>query len=126
MADDLMTDFEIEEDGIDCVDEEFDEMTHEWEDDVDAGYNVIPELYFCNPDPYAKREKLADGSPRRNIHFDENGNIIVRNPSAYWIPELSVTEEIDGTIYTVSGTYEGSEGLDKKLARIMLHNLEDF
>ena len=121
-----MTDFQIEEDGIDCVDEEFDEMTHEWEDDVDAGYNVIPELYFCNPDPYAKHEKRPDGSSRRNIHFDENGNIIVRNPSAYWIPELTVTEEIDGTIYTVTGSYDGTEALDRKLARIMLHNLEDF
>ena len=97
-----MTDFEIEENGVDCVDEEFDEASREWKDE------------------------RPDGSTRRNIRFDENGNIIVRNPSAYWIPELTVTEEIDGTIYTVSGTYEGSEGLDKKLARIMLHNLEDF
>ena len=121
-----MTVFEIEEDSVDCVDEEFDEASREWKDDEDTGDDVIPELYFCNPDPYAKREKRPDGSPRRNIRFDENGNIIVRNPSAYWIPELTVTEEIDGTIYTVSGTYEGSEGLDKKLARIMLHNLEDF
>ena len=121
-----MTDFEIEEDGADCVYEEFDEASREWEDDEDTGNDVIPELYFCNPDPYAKREKRPDGSTRRNIRFDENGNIIVRNPSAYWIPGLTVTEEIDGTIYTVSGTYEGSEGLDKKLARIMLHNLEDF
>ena len=77
-----MTVFEIEEDVVDCVDEEFDEASREWEDDEDTGDDVIP--------------------------------------------ELTVTEEIGGTIYTVSGTYEGSEGLDKKLARIMLHNLEDF
>ena len=41
-----MTDFEIEEDGVDCVDEEFDEASREWEDDEDTGNDVIPELYF--------------------------------------------------------------------------------
>ncbi len=121
-----MTDFKIEEDGVDCVDEEFDEASREWEDDEGNGEDLIPELYFCNPDPYAKREKRPDSSPHRNFRFDENGNIIVRNPSAYWIPELTVTEEIDGTIYTVTGSYDGTEALDRKLARIMLHNLEDF
>ena len=121
-----MADFEIEYDGVDCVDEEFDEASREWEDDADTGEDLIPELYFCNPDRYAKRETRPDGSPRRNLRFDENGNIIVRNPSAYWIPELTVTEEISGTIYTVTGSYDGTEALDRKLAQIMLHNLEDF
>ncbi len=121
-----MTDYEIEEDGVDCVDEEFDEMAHEWSDDEGIGENVIPELYFCNSDPFSKRAALPDNHPRRNYRIDENGNIIVQNPSAYWIPELTVTEEIDGTIYTVTGSYEGTEALDQKLARIMLHNLEDF
>ena len=121
-----MTVFEIEEDVVDCVDEEFDETSRKWEDDEDYGENLIPELYFCNPDPYAKPGTRPDGSPHRNMRFDENGNIIVRNPSAYWIPELTVTEEIDSTIYTVTGSYDGTEALDRKLARIMLHNLEDF
>ena len=121
-----MTGFQIEEDGIDCVDEEFDETSRGWEDDENTGEDPIPKLYFCNPDPYAKREKRPDSSPHRSFRFDENGNIIVRNPSAYWIPELTVTEEIGGTIYTVTGSYEGTEALDRKLARIMLHNLEDF
>ena len=104
-----MTVFEIEEDDVDCVDEEFDETSREWEDDENTGEDPIPELYFCNLDPYAKREKRPDGSPSRNMRFDENGNIIVRNPSAYWIPKLTVTEEIGGTIYTVTGSYEGTE-----------------
>ena len=42
------------------------------------------------------------------------------------IPEMKIIEEIDGTIYTVTGSYEGTEMLDQKLSRIMLHNLEDF
>jgi len=121
-----MTDFQIEEDGVDCVDEEFDEASREWEDDDDNGEDLIPGLYFCNPDPYAKPGTRPDGSLHRNFRFDENGNIIVRNPSAYWISELTVTEEIGGTIYTATGSYDGTEALDRKLARIMLHNLEDF
>ena len=52
-------------------------------------------------------------------------HIIVRNPSAYWLPEIKIEEEIDGTVYSVTGSYEGSASLDKKLARIMLHNWED-
>ena len=45
----------------------------------------------------------------------------MKNISAYWIPELTVTEEIGGTVYTVTGSYEGTETLDKKLKRIMQH-----
>ena len=121
-----MTDFEIEEDGVDCVDEEFDEASREWEDDADSGEDLIPELYFCNPDPYAKRDPLPDSQRYRNYRVDADGHIVVKNPSAWWIPEMKIIEEIDGTIYTVTGSYEGTEMLDQKLSRIMLHNLEDF
>ena len=65
----------------------------------------VPCLYFSNPDPYLKCEQLSDGQPRRNIRFDENGNICVKNLSAWWIPKLTVTEEISGTLYTVTGSY---------------------
>ena len=36
-----------------------------------------------------------------------------------------IIEEIDRTLYTVTGSYEGTEMLDQKLSRIMLHNLEE-
>ena len=39
---------------------------------------------------------------------------------------MKIMEEIDGTLYTVTGSYEGTEMLDQKLSRIVLHNLEDF
>lgn len=42
----------------------------------------------------------------------------MKNISAYWIPELTLTEEIDGTIYTVTGSYEGEESFLRKLERI--------
>jgi len=35
-----------------------------------------------------------------------------------WIPELTVTEEINGTIYTVTGSYHGEESFLRKLERI--------
>ncbi len=52
------------------------------------------------------------------FHFDETGRIHVRNLSAYWIPELTVTEEIGGTVYTVTGSYEGTENFVRRLERI--------
>ena len=73
---------------------------------------------FSASDPYLKHEPLSEDQPRRNIRFDESGNIVVKNISAYWIPELTVTEEISGTIYTVTGSYEGEDSFIRKLERI--------
>ena len=63
----------------------------------------------------AKGVRRADGS---YIRFDENGNIVTKNISAYWPPELTGTEEISGTIYTVTGSYEGKDSFIRKLERI--------
>ena len=56
--------------------------------------------------------------PFDSFHSNEYGNIVVKNISAYWIPELTVTEEISGTIYTVTGSYEGEDSFIRKLERI--------
>lgn len=56
------------------------------------------------------------------FRFDEVGRIHVRNLSAYWIPELTVTEEIGGTVYTVTGSYEGTENFVRRLERIAAKN----
>lgn len=65
----------------------------------------------------------------RNEFFnriDESGQIHVKNLSAYWIPELTVTEVIHGTLYTVTGSYEGTGSFLRKLERIAAKNiLED-
>jgi hypothetical protein len=66
-----------------------------------------------------------DDAPKRDIKFDENGNIVVRNLSAFWLPELTIVDEIGGAEYTVTGSYEGTETLDKKLKRIMEQNAAD-
>ena len=77
------------------------------------------------PDPYAKVEPRPDDAPKRNFSFDENGNIIVKNLSAFWLPDVKIVENIGGTEYTVTGSYEGTETLDKKLKRIMEQNAAD-
>lgn len=76
------------------------------------------DVCFSDPDPYLKHEPLSEERVLRNISFDDNGNIHTKNISAYWIPELTITEEISGTIYTVTGSYEGEVSFIKKLERI--------
>lgn len=56
------------------------------------------------------------------FRFDEVGRIHVRNLSAYWIPELTIMEEIGGTVYTVTGSYEGTENFVRRLERIATKN----
>ncbi len=59
------------------------------------------------------------------FRFDEAGRIHVRNLSAYWIPELTVTEEIGGTVYTVTGSYEGTESFVRRLERVTTKNFAE-
>ena len=56
---------------------------------------------------------------KRNIRFDENGHIIVQNPSAYWLPSITTKQTIGGTEYTVVAEFVGDEPLHKKLERIL-------
>ena len=50
---------------------------------------------------------------------------MVKNPSAYWLPDIKIVDEHGGTEYTVTGSYEGTEPLDRKLKRIMEKNAVD-
>ena len=61
----------------------------------------------------------------KNMKIDEAGHIVVKNLSAFWIPEIKIEREIHGTVYTVTGSFEGNEFLEKKLTRILLKNVED-
>ena len=120
-----MTDFEDEAFVVDPDEADYLETIESWENDECGGNDSIPELYFSLPDPYAKQDPLPDDQRHRSYCIDEQGRIVVRNPSAWWIPEMKIMEEIDGTLYTVTGSYAGTERLDQKLSRIMLHNMED-
>ena len=84
-----------------------------------------PEFYFTNTDPYAPKPKLEDGRFCHDLRFDDEGHIVVRNLSAYWLPDIRIEREIAGSVYTVTGSYEGTETLDNKLLRIMIRNMED-
>lgn len=82
-------------------------------------HQLDPEGYcFSNPDPYAKPEPLSPDRAERRFFWGEDGHIHVKNFSAFWIPELTVTEVIHGTTYVVTGSYEGTENFVRKLERI--------
>ena len=54
----------------------------------------------------------------------EDGHVRVKNLSAHWLPELTLQRRIGGTVYAITGTYDGTEPLDRKLERIMGKNIE--
>ena len=99
--------------AIDMTPEELDQ----WIDSLETEDDSIPEFYFSNPDPYFKITPTTE--PKiKNFWCGEDGHIHVKNISAYWIPKLTLTEEIGGTVYTVTGSYEGEESFLRKLERI--------
>lgn len=74
------------------------------------------------PDPegyyFSNTEPLSHERAERRFFWGEDGHIYVKNLSAFWIPELTVTEVIHGTTYVVTGSYEGMENFVRKLERI--------
>ena len=60
-----------------------------------------------------------------NVFVNDNGDLTIKNISAYWIPELTIHKKIGGTYYTVFGTYEGDEPIVGKLERIMSKNISE-
>lgn len=73
-------------------------------------------------DLYFKIERTSETSKRSSVYRDENGNLHCWNISAYQIPSISPTEEISGTVYTVTGSFEGSQNMLRKLERITTQN----
>ena len=59
------------------------------------------------------------------IRVNDTGQIAVRNLDAWWLPDVFIKREIGGTVYTVTGSYEGTTLLHTKLLRIMSKNMED-
>ena len=118
-----MNDMHDDSNMIELTDEELKEIMEDEDFDAvtDDDAAPIPEYHFTNPDPYFKVKPRPDDAPKRDISFDDKGNIVVKNPSAFWLPEVTITEEIGGTEFTITGSYEGTETLDKKLKRIMQH-----
>ena len=115
-------DLEETEEVIVFTKEEFEALMAEEGIDEDEELDEVPVFAFANADPYAKMEPRPEDAPKRDVSFDENGNIAVKNPSAFWLPEIKIVDVVGGTEYTVTGSYEGTETLNKKLKRIMEHN----
>ena len=111
-----------DDDIIELSDEELKEILADDDFDNSEEYGEIHSFVFSNPDPYAKVEPRPDDAPKRNFTFDKKGNIVVKNPSAFWLPKVEIVDEIGGTEYTVTGSYDGEETLDRKLKRIMEQN----
>ncbi len=88
------------------------ELWEEADQDEPATY------HFFNSDPYLKPQPLPPDHVRHNCYFNDGGHLCVKNLSAFWIPELTVTEVIHGTTYIVTGSYEGEVSFLKKLERI--------
>ena len=83
----------------------------------------LPTYYFSNPDPYFEREPLPPDHVEHEKQIDESGALHVQNRSANELPEITLTKEISGTVYTVTGSYDGIELLDRKLERVMEQNM---
>ena len=116
-------DLEETEEVVVFTKEEFEAlMAEEGIDEEEEDAEEVPVFAFANADPYAKMEPRPEDAPKRDVSFDENGNIVVKNPSAFWLPEIKIVDVVGGTEYTVTGSYEGTETLDKKLKRIMENN----
>lgn len=75
------------------------------------GQDAPEEYHFSNPSP--------SDPPKHNFWIGADGHIHVKNLSAFWLPEFTLQKEIGGTVYTVTGSYDGTEPLNRKMERIM-------
>ena len=57
--------------------------------------------------------------------MNEYDNITVKNPSAMVLPDITLTMELNGTLYRFRGIYDGERALPSKLLRLM-ENDENF
>ena len=114
-----------EDEIIELTEDELSEILEDDDFDSEGEFDEIPTFQFSNPDPYAKVAPRTEDAPKRDFSFDENGNIVVKNPSAFWLPDVKIVEVIGGTEYTVTGSYDGEERLNRKLKRIMEQNAAD-
>ena len=110
---------------IELTEDELSEILGDDDFDSEGEFDEIPTFQFSNSDPYAKVTPRSEDAPKRDFSFDENGNIVVKNPSSFWLPDVKIVEVIGGTEYTVTGSYDGEERLNRKLKRIMEQNATD-
>lgn len=99
-----------------------------WLDSLEPPYDVAEwmhqmkhddsEKVYVQSELYCKIDCTTENQRSVSHTVDENGALHSWNISAYQIPELCITEEIAGTVYTVTGSFEGTQNLLRKLERI--------
>ena len=80
-------------------------------------------LILSEPDPYTKCVHPAEIKKSVSAQMDADGNIHANNVSAYWIPQITLQREIGGTVYTVTGYYEGKTDFLCKLERMTVDRM---
>ena len=88
---------------------------------MDSKSKIQPEIIGGQdvPDEYHFSTPGSADPPMRNFWIDKGGHIRVKNLSAFWLPEFTLQKEIGGTVYTITGSYDGTEPLSRKMERIM-------
>ena len=109
-------------------------MTNEFDFDVkhedyEEWLNQIEQVsdidgpHLSEPDPYAKCVRSPEIQKSLPAKIDASGNIHADNISAYWIPQITLQREIGGTVYTVTGYYEGKMDFLRKLERMTVDRM---
>lgn len=103
-----------------------------WLDSLESPYDVAEwmhqmkhddsEKVYVQSELYCKIDCTTENQRNVSYTVDENGALHCWNISAYQIPSISLTEEISGTVYTVTGSFEGSQNMLRKLERITAQN----
>ena len=75
------------------------------------------------PDPYVKCVRTPEIQNGAAAQTDADGNIHADNISAYWIPQITLQRENGGTVYTVTGFYEGKTDFVSKLERMTVDRM---
>lgn len=88
---------------------------------MDSKLKISPEIIDRQdtPEEYHFSNLMPTDPPKHNFWIGEDGHIHVKNLSAFWLPEFTLQKEIGGTVYTVTGSYDGTEPLNRKMERIM-------
>ena len=100
-------------------------MTHEFDFDVkhDDYKEWFSQISHASENIYLKCVRSQESSNRISAKTDADGNIHADNLSAYWIPQLTLQKEIGGTVYTVTGYYEGKTDFIRKLERMTVDRM---
>lgn len=60
-----------------------------------------------------------------NIRFDDNGNIVAKNPMPNELPDVSVTFKSGKTLFRFISKYDGDKSLTARIANQMKKDFEN-